>query len=181
MSRNGHFLAALAVGSSSWALDPTLDRALLALGLLALGLLAGASLPDQIEGVIGFDERGKRYSVLTHRALSHWPPLWMVFAIAALWLPAPINMLVSGLFFGALLHLMLDAGSPTGVPLLLWTRNRSFGDRRPRYRPYIYRTGTPEEWRILGPLVSISVAIIATHATAGLALARSAVASRHLF
>jgi hypothetical protein len=176
MSRGGHLLTALAVASSSWALDPTTDRL-----LLGLGVIAGASLPDQLEGLISIDPAGQRHSMLPHRWITHWPPPWLLLAAIALCrFPAPYSIIVAGLAFGALLHLAIDIGSPSGIPLLAFNRNRSFGDRRPRYRPYVYRTGTREEWRILAPIVLTAALIFATHAqsvqSASEALAASVIA-----
>jgi membrane-bound metal-dependent hydrolase YbcI (DUF457 family) len=152
--------------------------------ILAAGLIAGASLPDQIEGVIGFDALGGRHSILPHRSISHWPPVWIALGALALWLlPTPFSTIVGGLAFGALLHLAIDIGSPMGIPILVPTRNRSFGDRRPGYRPYVYRTGTLEEWRVLAPIACLAALALMTHQhvdqTAAVNMARSL--NPHLF
>jgi membrane-bound metal-dependent hydrolase YbcI (DUF457 family) len=128
--------------------------------------------------VIAWDESGHRFSLLPHRSISHWPPIWVAIIAAALfWLPAPIDTLIAGVAFGALLHLLIDLGSPMGVPWVFPTRKRSFGDRRPGRRPYVYRTGTLEEWRILAPIVAGCSLLVATHLdsdrVAAIALARS--------
>jgi membrane-bound metal-dependent hydrolase YbcI (DUF457 family) len=171
MSRSGHLLSAAALSASAIALDPSLDRI-----ILAVGLTLGASLPDQAEFVFGFGPDGRRYSLLKHRGLSHMPWPWALLALALLqhgWLA----QLIGGLALGALLHLILDAFSPSGIPLLPG-RHRSFGYRHnASHAAFIYRTGTMDELVLLGPIALAAAATIGTHVTSFTTVYDTAVAS----
>lgn len=84
----------------------------------------GATAPDWLE--IPYGERGAtRRSVIPHRTLTHFVPLWMGLLGISIWglLQTPavmINLLASaslGFACGALSHLALDLLTPLGVPL----------------------------------------------------------------
>lgn len=122
------FGAGLAVGS-----------ALLATALGGSALLAfvctfpGSTAPDWLE--IPYGERGEtRRSVIPHRTLTHFVPLWVALFGGALWWltqtpPALENLLASALLgfsAGALSHLLLDLLTPLGVPLFTLTQRYRF-------------------------------------------------------
>jgi membrane-bound metal-dependent hydrolase YbcI (DUF457 family) len=149
---------------------------------MAFGLILGAQLPDVCEGVIGWTPWGTRVSVLAHRGVSHSPIPWALACIAAMLATAafahehPGNdarawfcALLTGSIAGALLHIGIDAFSPSGVPTLPGQPRASFGPWGRRGARYVYRTGTLEEWRLLLPLLLFAIAVTAWR-VAGLAL-----------
>jgi membrane-bound metal-dependent hydrolase YbcI (DUF457 family) len=132
--------------------------------LIAAGALAAASLPDIAEGVLGYGPTGQRFSVIPHRTATHFPWPYLAVAILSNFIPPvsglEIGALVRGLALGALLHLFLDAMSPSGIPLLRIGERHSFGLFASGGHPYIYRTGTAEEWRVLLPVIALTVATV---------------------
>jgi inner membrane protein len=164
MSKNGHTLAAVAVGGYIALAVP--HGALLGL----VTALAGR-VPDTIEGVTGFGPSGERRSLIPHRTLSHSPWSWALLLVLGLLLPkiptpfgaVALGQVLAGIGAGAVLHLVLDLFSPTGIPLgnPFGTRT-SFGPYLSGGRhPYLYRTSTPEEWPLLFPFAAILATEIA--------------------
>jgi hypothetical protein len=158
VSKKGHSLAALAVGGYIVLAVP--HGALLGI----VTALAGRLL-DTIEGVTGFGPAGERRSLIPHRTLSHSPWLWAALIVLGLLLPkittpvgpVAIGQVVAGIGAGAVLHLVLDMFSPTGIPLgHPYGRRTSLGPYRSGGRhPYLYRTSTSEEWRLLLAFVAV--------------------------
>jgi inner membrane protein len=152
---------ALALGACVVAASPT-QAAL----LVAAGAIVAASLPDIAEGVLGYGPTGQRFSIIPHRTATHFP--WPYLAVMAIsfWIPSILGIevaaFVRGLALGALLHLFLDAMSPAGIPLLRVGERRSFGLFLSGSHPYIYRTGTIEEWRVLLPAIALTVVYVMT-------------------
>lgn len=130
MSKPGHILAALAVASLALAAHPTAN----AVPVVA-GIAAGGTLPDVAEFV--WWTNGLRRSLIPHRTFTHWPPLWLAIAITGTLLRNAVAHCVAGLAVGALLHLTLDAYSPSGIPLV-------HPNRRVRLRP-LYSTSAESE------------------------------------
>jgi inner membrane protein len=158
MSKGGHLLtaAALAYAVYERSASPT----------LAFGTLLGSSFPDVGEFV---QFRGKwRTSLIPHRTLTHWIPLYVLVAVAIhsapQTLPWWVENLVSGVCFGSILHVLLDMFSPAGIPLLhpFGTR-RSFGLRRSGGKACLYRTGTGEEFPVIATAVLGIVAFLAPY------------------
>ncbi len=97
---------------------------------------------------------GRRISLLAHRTISHWLPLYVValFAIGAwggslAWWESDV---ARGLCIGASFHIVLDSLTPAGVPLLTpFGRRVSFGPLRGNGKRWLYRTGTLEEWPVI--------------------------------
>lgn len=158
MSKNGHTLAAAAVGGYIAIAVPHA-------ALLGFVTVLAGRIPDTIEGVTGFGPGGERRSLLPHRTLSHSPWAWLGLLILGLLLPRvpspigplAIGQIIAGIGVGAVLHLVLDLFSPTGIPLgnPFGTRT-SFGPYLSGGRhPYLYRTSTPEEWPLLLPFASL--------------------------
>lgn len=152
---------ALALGACVVAASPS-QAAL----LVAAGAIVAASLPDIAEGVLGYGPTGQRFSIIPHRTATHFPWPYLVVAVLSLWIPAiagvEVGAFVRGLALGALLHLFLDAMSPAGIPLLHVGERRSFGLFLSGNHPYIYRTGTSEEWRVLLPILALTVVVLMT-------------------
>ena len=164
MSKNGHTLAAVAVGGY-------LALAIPHAALFGLVTALAGRIPDTIEGVTGFGPDGERCSLIPHRTLSHSPWSWGAILVLGLLLPkiptpfgaVGVGQILAGIGAGAVLHLALDLFSPTGIPLgnPFGTRT-SFGPYLSGGRhPYLYRTSTPEEWPLLLPFAAILATEIA--------------------
>jgi membrane-bound metal-dependent hydrolase YbcI (DUF457 family) len=90
------------------------------IGILVSGIMFGASAPDWMEMVkhVG----NKRISLIPHRTLTHWPPLWLGLAFYLYWyhpLPWYGQLFATGFIISSLLHIMMDAFSKSGIPILL--------------------------------------------------------------
>lgn len=116
-----HRLVGLGVAFGSAGLAVALEGSAV---LAFLCAYPGATAPDWLE--IPYGERGAtRRSVIPHRTLTHFVPLWVVLLGVSVWgltqaPPALINLLASaalGFACGALSHLFLDLLTPLGVPL----------------------------------------------------------------
>jgi membrane-bound metal-dependent hydrolase YbcI (DUF457 family) len=114
--------------------------------LVALGMLLGARGPDRLE-VPSFNRRTQtRRSVIPHRTLTHWPPLWVAMtAICLLTLVSTHDFLlyeITSVGFGfcaaGWLHLAMDIMTPSGIPLVM-----PFGSR---FSFNLYKTSQPGEW-----------------------------------
>jgi inner membrane protein len=158
MSKSGHLLtaAALAYAVYERSASPT----------LAFGTLLGSSFPDVGEFV---QFRGRwRTSLIPHRTLTHWIPLY-VLIIFALPIVAPgtpwwLGNLIKGVCFGSILYIALDMFSPAGIPLLHpFGARRSFGLRRDSGKRCLYRTGTGEELPVIAAAIIGIVAIVAPY------------------
>jgi membrane-bound metal-dependent hydrolase YbcI (DUF457 family) len=85
--------------------------------LFAAGAMLGARGPDWMEVYRWRDNR--RYSLLPHRTITHWPVLWLgLWLLAEWWITSPEWAAAAhGFLLAGAVHLLLDALTPTGVPL----------------------------------------------------------------
>lgn len=122
MTRFSHAACAAAVAAALVYISPAQPEL-----LAAAGIMAGANAPDWLE----------RLARLPHRTLFHWPILWVFgFFVGLLAMPfSPLGAAVSGFAAGGLLHLALDLGTPTGIPMM-WPPNG-----RHRESLFLYVTG----------------------------------------
>jgi inner membrane protein len=158
MSKSGHLLtaAALAYAVYERSASPT----------LAVATLMGSSFPD-IGELVQF--RGRwRTSLIPHRTLTHWIPLYVLIIyalpIVAPGLPWWAANCIKGICFGSLLHIALDMFSPAGIPLVNpFGARRSLGLRRDAGKPCLYRTGTAEELPVIALAVVGIVAFLVPH------------------
>jgi inner membrane protein len=141
MSKNGHALTALALATVIVAASPTQAGL-----LVGVGVIAGASLPDSLEMPSWYNSQ--RSSRIPHRTLTHWFPLWMFCAVVAEHLPAPWSHLLIGVAISGALHVLVDAASPMGCPVI-----NPF--RRHRLKNPLYRTGESSEY----PIIAIALVI----------------------
>jgi inner membrane protein len=141
MSKSGHAITAFALGSVIFAAQPTIAGA-----LTAVGAIVGASVPDSLE--IPEWEGGQRRSVIPHRTLTHWLPVWFLCALLAEHIAAPWSHLLFGLALSAALHILIDSLSPMGIPIV-----NPF--RRQPLRNAVYRTGKASEL----PFIIVSLVI----------------------
>jgi len=94
--------------------------------LIASGILLGARGPDRLE-ISSYNRRTKiRRSVIPHRTLTHWPPLWVIMTVACwsvldetqdilLYTVASVGI---GFCAASWLHLIMDIMTPSGIPLI---------------------------------------------------------------
>jgi len=97
---------------------------------LAAALVAGSSttMPDWIE--LPFYKNGVRCgSLIAHRTLTHWPPLWFLLIAWGVHDSTIIGALAIGAAVGSLYHIMGDAPNPMGIPWLLPHRRMRFGKK----------------------------------------------------
>lgn len=98
---------------------------------LIAGAVAAASctVPDWAE--IPYYRKGCRAgSLITHRTLTHWPPLWLALACFGVFYLEPIPAaMVLGTCTGAMIHLLGDAPNPMGIPWLVPYKRLRLGRR----------------------------------------------------
>lgn len=105
---------------------------LMAALVLAVALW-GARAPDALEMYKWSD--GKRRSIIPHRTITHWPPVWILIALPAyFYTPTEYQPLIVVGLLACLLHLLMDFLTPSGIPLF-----NPFGKS---YRFILYRTGS---------------------------------------
>lgn len=132
MTKTGHRLTAGAFASAILMVNGSVsisavpvEYQLAYAALFAVGVMSGASAPDWLEGVFFF--RNRRISIIPHRTLTHWLPVWL--AVFYLVLTSSLEWYVLALVYGfiasAVLHIIMDAFSKSGVSLLLPMRRFS--------------------------------------------------------
>lgn len=125
MSPTGHKFSAGAL-ALALALPVFQAQAYFEAALYGAGAMLGARAPDWSEMAKWID--GRRYSLLPHRGPTHWPGTWIVgLVLSWLFLPPLYQAAATGFFAAALLHLVMDILTPTGIPL--WhpfARKRAF-------------------------------------------------------
>lgn len=113
--------------------------------LVASGMILGARAPDRLE-IPSFNQRTKtRRSVIPHRTLTHWPPIWLAMTLMCwfLWRQASdftfiLTSVGLGFCTAGWLHLAMDIMTPCGIPII-----SPFGSR---FSFNLYRTSGPGEW-----------------------------------
>lgn len=97
---------------------------------VAAALVAAFSttMPDWIE--IPFYKNGVRSgSLIAHRTLTHWPPLWFAAIAWGVYDGTIIGAAAIGAAVGSLYHILGDAPNPMGIPWLLPHRRIRFGKK----------------------------------------------------
>lgn len=125
MSPTGHKFTAAALGVA--LATPLLAQGEVMESALCLaGAMFGARVPDWSEMARWID--GKRYSLIPHRGPTHWPGTWLAgLILSIMFLPSPIKEPAIGFFAAAILHLIMDIMTPSGIPLLHpFAKNRAF-------------------------------------------------------
>lgn len=124
------------------------------------GAVLGGRAPDKLE--IAKWWLDKRYSLIPHRTLTHWWPLWvglLVWSIVLIqdsygFTDKAISWGLLGFALSGVLHLVFDVMTPTGIPLV-----SPFGDR---FSLKVYRSGSIAELPIVGAtgVLCLAVALI---------------------
>lgn len=97
---------------------------------VAAALVAAFSttMPDWIE--IPFYKNGVRSgSLIAHRTLTHWPPLWFAAIAWGVYDGTIIGAAAIGAAVGSLYHIFGDAPNPMGIPWFLPHRRVRFGKK----------------------------------------------------
>ncbi len=93
--------------------------------VLAIAVIAmvSSSLPDDLE--CKWWMRGQRHSLIPHRTVTHWLAPWGCIAAWMIWdtlhrhLVNPYaNVVILGIAFGCIGHILMDWMTPMGVPIL---------------------------------------------------------------
>lgn len=113
-----------------------------------VGALAGARAPDWLEVAV-WTWSGQRMSAIPHRTLTHWLWAWLALlggaVVYACLAHSSIRELAAIVVIGftstGLLHILLDAMTPSGVPL-----GNPFG---PHKSLPLYRTGSAAEFLVI--------------------------------
>lgn len=149
MTKTGHRITAATFAASlsvallmGYLVAPYTQSAAIVALLWTVGIMMGASAPDWLEGVKR-NARGKEVSRLfKHRSLTHWIPLWLALGWGV-WhqahLPWYAECLALGFIASALLHILVDSCSKSGIPLI-WPYGKS------RLQLATYSTGSFSEW-----------------------------------
>lgn len=120
--------------------------------LFSSGFMFGSRCPDWLE--LSFFIRKSNLRVIKHRTLTHTPWLWLLLCAFSFTLPNPFMPVLFGICLSALLHVFIDMGSPTGIPL-----TNPFGKKTSFY---LYRTNSVSELYIVGPfLLTASASVFA--------------------
>ncbi len=116
MSPTGHKFTAAALGVALSA--PLFANELMMESVMCFaGAMFGARVPDWSEVAKWVD--GKRYSLIPHRGPTHWPGTWIIgLVLSMMYLESPYKEPMIGFFAAAILHLILDIMTPSGIPLL---------------------------------------------------------------
>lgn len=148
MGKTGHHITSLALAAATttvlWSNAPGVAIP------AAAGIVAGASAPDWTEMSWWFF--GRR-SLLPHRTLTHWPVVWIALALYFAWVgPGIVQSFGFGIVGGSSLHLLMDFGTPMGIPLL-----QPFGKR---YSVRVYGTGSAKEFLVILAWCALCVGFI---------------------
>lgn len=97
---------------------------------ITAAILAGFSttMPDWTE--VPFFKNGMRSgSLIAHRTITHWPPIWVLAIIWGIHDTSIIGALAIGAGVGSMWHILGDAPNPMGIPWLLPHRRIRFGKK----------------------------------------------------
>jgi membrane-bound metal-dependent hydrolase YbcI (DUF457 family) len=121
------------------------------------GAVVGGRAPDKLELATWSKLTDRRYSLIPHRTLTHWPVPWVALLAYSMYLihdatdltTAAIAWAITGFALSGGLHLVLDIMTPTGIPLL-----HPFGTKTSFT---IYRSGSPVEVLLVAAIVVIGL------------------------
>lgn len=126
MGKTGHHLTGIAAGClAACCLWPA--QADLALLAIPAGY-AGGTAPDWLEiAHAEYSQKYRRYvrrSVIPHRTITHWWPLWLIVLSIGFYLfhqtgreSIMAGIMIIGFSAGAWMHLLMDIPNPSGIPI----------------------------------------------------------------
>lgn len=100
----------LALGFSFVSLEP----------YFFIGAVIGSKAPDLLEFPVRVF-KSIRVGIVPHRTITHWGLLWLLCCV---WMLAfteanVLNLVLLGFFSGGVAHLLQDACTPMGIPIIL--------------------------------------------------------------
>lgn len=96
--------------------------------IAAVVALLSTTMPDWIE--IPFYRGGQRVgSLITHRTLTHWPPLWLGLIAWGVYDGTVLGAIAIGSAVGSLVHILGDAPNPMGIPWVLPHKRLRIGEK----------------------------------------------------
>lgn len=114
MTGKGHWLTGVATAIAVW---PLASRYGFHPALVALALVPGATAPDWLE-CPWYDKFQHRRSLITHRTITHWWPLWLALLGYGCYRHDGLEgSLMVGFALGGFLHLLMDVPNPRGIPI----------------------------------------------------------------
>lgn len=116
MTKTGHHLTGIGAALAAYGLAESQGLPVAHAFIFAF---FGATAPDWLE--IPKYWVNKRLSVIPHRTLTHWLPLWLIlFAISFVntSLPFELRSTFLGFSLGGLVHLLFDWPNPMGIPVI---------------------------------------------------------------
>jgi membrane-bound metal-dependent hydrolase YbcI (DUF457 family) len=126
MGRTGHHLTGVAAGILVAAVGLHQGSGMMSLVAIPAGYFGGTA-PDWLEmSRAVYSTRRQRWvrrSVITHRTITHWWPVWMLALILALLCPTSslsldaCRMAALGFVAGGFMHLAMDIPNPSGIPI----------------------------------------------------------------
>lgn len=123
MTGLGHKITGLCAAVFSIAIMP--EMSILSSAMLAIACIFGATAPDWLE-IAWHSNEGRRRSIIPHRKVTHWIPLWLGLLLYAIYyLDNAHSYILIGFAVGGLTHLLVDIPNPMGVPLFHPWRNVS--------------------------------------------------------
>lgn len=125
-----------------------------AVGAAWMGSIAPDVIDQKIAGL--FPDKQKAFYKI-HRRTTHWAGWWLAMWGAALTVPGladlvpglnELPVLLTGLGLGGVMHVLLDMCTPSGVPLLPFSRT-------PRFSLNLCRTGSLGEYLFLAVALAV--------------------------
>lgn len=112
-----HRAIGAATAVAAFAIMNTGNFSFVEIAQVCTGIYAGCNAPDWLE--MPKRVNGIRYSVIPHRTITHWLGGWIALLV---WLLLNVRnypvLLPLGFTIGAISHIITDARTPMGVPLL---------------------------------------------------------------
>lgn len=118
MTGRGHRLTGLGAAFIAAAIARASNQPELFELVAAAIAMVSTTMPDWIE--IPFYRNGMRVgSLITHRTLTHWPPLWLACITWGIYDGTLIGAAALGAAVGSLVHILGDCPNPMGIPWLV--------------------------------------------------------------
>ncbi|MHB1666149.1 metal-dependent hydrolase [Thiomonas sp.] len=118
MTKTGHQLTGLGTAAIALALVDLRGGHMLA-WLGSTAAFFGATAPDWLEAPYGWARR-KRLSLIPHRTITHWLPLWvLLLGLGVAYGRSPPGAMAMGFALGGLVHLAMDVPNPMGIPVFV--------------------------------------------------------------
>ncbi|MEX3984182.1 metal-dependent hydrolase [Paraburkholderia sp. EG287A] len=94
----------------------------------AAAAAASTTVPDWIEFPV-YRNGQRKGALITHRTVTHWPPLWLALAIFGIHEGGFTGALALGVAIGSFTHILADAPNPMGIPWYWPTKRLKIGKK----------------------------------------------------